>query len=206
VRFMRCGDVGVLVELATLEDVLSLHADLEARPVPGLVDLVPALETLLVKFDPGIATPEQVCQDIRSRSPERAQRQTGEVLTVPVRYDGEDLAAVSSLLGISVAETVRRHTGQVWTVAFAGFSPGFGYLVGDAGGLQVSRRASPRTRVPAGAVALAGEFTGVYPRESPGGWRIVGHTTLKAWDLHRDPPALLTPGTRVSFASVDSVA
>lgn len=203
---MRCGDVGVLVELASLEDVLSLHADLEARPVPGMVDLVPALETLLVKFDPGVATSEQVYEDIRSRSPETAQRQTGEVLTVPVRYDGEDLAAVSSLLGISTAETVRRHTGQVWTVAFAGFSPGFGYLVGDVGGLEVARRASPRTRVPAGAVALAGEFTGVYPRESPGGWQIVGHTALEAWDLHRDPPALLTPGTRVSFASVDSVA
>lgn len=205
-RFLRCGDVGVLVELATLEDVLSLHADLEARPVPGMMDLVPALETLLVKLDPNVATAEEVCQDIRTRSPERAQRQTGEVLTVPVRYDGEDLAAVSSLLGISAAETVRRHTGQVWTVAFAGFSPGFGYLVGDAGGLEVPRRDSPRTRVPAGAVALAGEFTGVYPRESPGGWQIVGHTTLQAWDLDRDPPALLTPGTRVRFASVDSVA
>lgn len=205
-RFMRCGDVGVLVGLATLEDVLSLHADLEARPVHGMVDLVPALETLLVKFDPRIATPELVCQDIRTRSPEEARRETGKVLTVPVRYDGEDLAAVSSLLGISVAETVRRHTDQVWTVAFAGFSPGFGYLVGDVGGLEVARRASPRTRVPAGAVALAGEFTGVYPRESPGGWQIVGHTTLKAWDLDRDPPALLSPGTRVSFASVGSDA
>jgi KipI family sensor histidine kinase inhibitor len=206
VRFKRCGDVGVLVELATLEDVLALHADLEARPAPGMVDLVPALETLLVRIDPRAATPEQVCQDIRTRSPERALRQTGEVLTVPVRYDGEDLAAVSSLLGISVAEVVRRHTGQSWTVAFAGFSPGFGYLLGDVGGMEVPRRASPRTWVPAGAVALAGEFTGVYPRESPGGWQIVGHTTLRAWDLDRDPPALLTPGTRVRFASVDNVA
>ncbi|GGD21855.1 5-oxoprolinase subunit B family protein [Nocardioides daphniae] len=205
-KFLRCGDVGVLVELPTLDSVLSLHADLEARPVPGMTDLVPALETLLVKFDPGAATPEQVCQDIKTRSPQRLQRQAGEVLTVPVRYDGEDLAEVSSLLGISASETVRRHTGQVWTVAFAGFSPGFGYLVGDSGGLEVSRRANPRTRVPAGAVALAGEFTGVYPRESPGGWQIVGHTSLKVWDLDRDPPALLTPGSRVRFESVDSCA
>ena len=203
---MRCGDVGVLIELASLEDVLALHADLEERPVPGMLDVVAALETLLVKFDPRVTTPEQVCQNIRTRSPERAQQQTRRVLPVPVRYDGEDLQVVSSLLGVSVAEAVRRHTSQTWTVAFSGFSPGFGYLVGDTGGLHVSRRASPRTRVPAGAVALAGEFTGVYPRESPGGWQIIGHTDLKAWDLERDPPALLVPGTRVNFHAVGTVA
>lgn len=203
---MRCGDTGVLVELSTLEDVLALHADLDTRPIPGMMDLVPAMQTLLVKFDPKVTTPEQVRDNIKTRSPRRAQQQNGEVLTVPVRYDGEDLAMASWLLGISAAETVRRHTGQAWTVAFVGFSPGFGYLVGDRGGLHVSRRDSPRTRVPAGAVALAGEFTGIYPRESPGGWQIVGHTDLKAWDLDRDPPALLTPGTRVCFESVNSVA
>lgn len=202
-RFRRCGDVGVLIEFASLQDVLALHADLEARPMSGLVDMVPALETLLVKFDPGITTPEQICQNIKTRSPRRAEQQTGRVLRIPVRYDGEDLPVVSSLLGISIAEAIRRHSSQMWTVAFSGFSPGFGYLVGDTGGLHVSRRASPRIRVPAGAVALAGEFTGIYPRESPGGWQIVGHTDLKTWDLERIPPALLTPGTRVSFERVD---
>jgi KipI family sensor histidine kinase inhibitor len=203
---MRCGDVGVLIELASLEHVLALHADLEERPVPGMLDLVPALETLLVKFDPAATTPEQVCQNIRTRTPVYAQQQSGRVLEVPVRYNGEDLHAVSSLLGISVSETVRRHTSQIWTVAFSGFSPGFAYLVGDTGGLQVARRASPRTRVPTGAVALAGEFSGVYPRESPGGWQIIGQTDLKAWDLKRNPPALMTPGTRVSFKDVDKDA
>lgn len=203
---MRCGDIGILIELATLEDVLALHADLDTRPIPGMMDLVPALQTLLVKFDPKVTTPEQVRDNIKARSPRRAQQQNGEVLTVRVRYDGEDLAMASSLLGVSTAETVRRHTGQVWTVAFVGFSPGFGYLVGDTGGLHVPRRANPRTRVPSGAVALAGDFTGIYPRESPGGWQIVGHTDLKAWDLDRDSPALLTPGTRVCFESVDSGA
>lgn len=203
---MRCGDGGILIELPTLKDVLALQADLEERPVIGMLDLVPALETLLVKFDPHATTPEQVCRNIRTRSPRHAQQQPGGVLNVPVRYDGEDLSVVSSLLGVPVAETVRRHTSQTWTVAFSGFSPGFGYLVGDTGGLHVSRRASPRTRVPAGAVALAGEFTGVYPRESPGGWQIIGHTDLKAWDLDRDPPALLVPGTRVSFQALGTDA
>ncbi len=203
-KFRRCGDVGVLIELATLQDVLALHADLEARPVSGCVDMVPALETLLVKFDPGVTTSEQVCQNVRTRSPGRVEQQTRRTLTIPVRYDGEDLPVVSSLLGISIAETIHRHISQTWTVAFSGFSPGFGYLVGDTGGLHVPRRASPRIRVPVGAVALAGEFTGVYPRESPGGWQIIGHTDLKAWDLERVPPALLTPGTRVSFESVDT--
>jgi KipI family sensor histidine kinase inhibitor len=202
VRFMRCGDVGVLIELSSIEDVLAMHAELEERPVPGILELVPALGTLLVKFDPRLTTPEQVSHSIRARTPGQAPPRSGQVLDVPVRYEGEDLRTVALSLGITVAETVRRHTEQTWTVAFSGFSPGFGYLVGDTGRLHVPRRAAPRTRVPAGAVALAGEFTGVYPRESPGGWQIIGHTSLAAWDLDRDPPALLMPGTRVRFQEV----
>ena len=103
-------------------------------------------------------------------------------------------------LGIGADEVVARHTGQLWTVEFFRLAPGFGYLVGDAGGLDVPRHTSARPRVPAGAVGLAGPYTGVYPRAGPGGWQLIGTTTLQLWDERREPPALLAPGTRVRFA------
>ena len=114
-------------------------------------------------------------------------------------YDGEDLAEVGRLTGLGERGVVEAHTGQTWTVAFAGFSPGFGYLIGQDDRLHVPRRDNPRTKVPAGSVGLAGEFSGVYPRESPGGWQLLGRTDLAMWDLDRDPPALLHPGVRVRF-------
>jgi KipI family sensor histidine kinase inhibitor len=97
---------------------------------------------------------------------------------------------------------VARHTGSEWTVAFAGFAPGFGYLTGGDPRLEVPRRETPRTRIPAGSVGLAGRFAGVYPHDSPGGWQLIGSTTLRVWDLDRDPPALLAPGVRVRFEEV----
>jgi KipI family sensor histidine kinase inhibitor len=125
--------------------------------------------------------------------------QDAEPLRIPTRYDGPDLEEVSRQLGVSPAEVVSRHTGQLWTVEFAGFAPGFGYLTGDDGGLEVTRRDSPRVRIPAGSVGLAGPYTGVYPRPSPGGWQLIGRTDEVMWDVTRDPPALLSPGTRVKF-------
>jgi KipI family sensor histidine kinase inhibitor len=94
---------------------------------------------------------------------------------------------------------VRRHTGQAWTVAFCGFAPGFGYLISEEGGWDLPRREAPRTRVPAGSVALAGEFTGVYPRESPGGWQLIGTTTMTMFDPGRTDPAVFRPGRPVRF-------
>ncbi|MBT2474073.1 carboxyltransferase domain-containing protein, partial [Microbacterium sp. ISL-103] len=117
----------------------------------------------------------------------------------PVRYDGEDLDEAASLLGVSAAELVNRHLAADWKVAFSGFAPGFGYVVSSDPLFDVPRRSSPRTRVPAGSVALAGQFTGVYPRESPGGWQLIGRTDALMWDIDRDPPALLSPGTTVRF-------
>ena len=122
----------------------------------------------------------------------------GEV-EIAVDYDGPDLDEVGRLTGLGARGVVDAHTGQVWTVAFVGFAPGFGYLVGEDARLHVPRRADPRTRVPAGAVALAGEFSGVYPRPSPGGWQLVGTTDVRLWDLDGEPPALLRPGVRVRF-------
>jgi KipI family sensor histidine kinase inhibitor len=132
-----------------------------------------------------------------------AGRSGDTVLDVPVVYDGQDLAEVADILGCSADEVVRRHTGTVWTVAFCGFAPGFGYLTDGTGSWDVPRRSTPRTTVPAGAVALAGEFSGVYPRESPGGWQLIGRTRLQVFDLDRDPPALLAPLTRVRFVVAD---
>src|SRR5699024_6141372 len=107
------------------------------------------------------------------------------------------------LLSVSPAEVIARHQAATWQVAFAGFAPGFGYLAGDDELFDVPRRSSPRTRVPVGAVALAGEFTGVYPRSSPGGWQLIGRTEARLWDLDRQPPALFVPGTIVRFVEAE---
>jgi biotin-dependent carboxylase-like uncharacterized protein len=123
----------------------------------------------------------------------------GEVVEVPVHYDGDDLEEVAALTGLTPAEVVAAHTGRPWQVGFVGFAPGFAYLVDGDPRLRVPRRSSPRPRVPAGAVGLADEYSGVYPRSSPGGWQLLGHTDVALWDLDRDPPALLRPGLRVRF-------
>jgi KipI family sensor histidine kinase inhibitor len=120
------------------------------------------------------------------------------LIELPVIYDGTDLQDVARLLDCSAAEVVARHTADEWTVAFCGFAPGFGYLT-STGSWDIPRRESPRTKVPTGAVGLAGEFSGVYPRESPGGWQLIGRTEVKIFDPGRDPAALFHPGRRVRF-------
>jgi KipI family sensor histidine kinase inhibitor len=120
---------------------------------------------------------------------------------IEVDYSGEDLAEVAELTGLSPDEVVQAHTGQVWTVAFCGFAPGFGYLHGEHNRLRVPRRSSPRTRVPAGSVGLADQWSGIYPRVGPGGWQLIGRTEQTLWDLDKTPPALLQPGLRVRFTS-----
>ena len=121
---------------------------------------------------------------------------------MPVVYDGADLRDVAELTGLTEREVVRYHTGAEWTVAFGGFAPGFGYLTGGPPELTVPRRAESRTKVPRGAVGLAGQFSGIYPRESPGGWQLIGRTELEIWCVDREPPALLRPGVRVRFQEV----
>jgi KipI family sensor histidine kinase inhibitor len=199
VRLLPCADAGLLVELADLDEVLALYAELVDEPPEGVVDLVPAARTLMVRIDPARTDVAEVARAVRRATPRPGVRPHAGDVEVPVTYDGADLDEVGELTGLGARGVVAAHTGQEWTVAFCGFAPGFGYLVGTDERLHVPRRSTPRTRVPAGAVALAGEFAGVYPRESPGGWQLIGHTTLRAWDIERDPPALLLPGTRVRF-------
>ena len=128
--------------------------------------------------------------------------EAGRTLELPVVFDGEDLADVAELTGRSVGAVIAALTGVELTVAFGGFAPGFGYLSGLPDDLHVPRRATPRTRVPAGSVALAGPFAGAYPQASPGGWQLVGRTDAVLFDVDRDPPALLVPGTPVRFRDV----
>jgi KipI family sensor histidine kinase inhibitor len=188
----------VLVELASTAEVRAAYGRLvglrAAGELPGVVDLVPAARTVLVEGDPRPDL-ERLLAGLAAAD----AAPTGPVVEIPVAYDGPDLAAVAELTGLGEAEVVRRHAAADYTVAFCGFAPGFGYLTGLPAELQVPRRATPRTAVDAGAVGIAGEFAGVYPRRSPGGWQLLGRTDAVLWDTGRDPPALLTPGTRVRF-------
>ncbi|NEM04604.1 5-oxoprolinase subunit B family protein [Geodermatophilus normandii] len=201
-RVLPSGSTAMLVELADLDEVLALYAALEEDRPAGVVDLVPAARTVLVVTDPAVTTLDAVEAAVRRTTPRPGRRDTAEQVEVPVVYDGEDLDDVAAHLGVDPGEVVRRHTGAEWTVAFSGFAPGFGYLTPADGAWDLPRRPSPRTRVPAGSVALAGGFTGVYPRESPGGWQLVGRTDVAVFDLSRDPAALLRPGVRVRFVAV----
>jgi KipI family sensor histidine kinase inhibitor len=158
-----------------------------------ITELVPAARTVLVEGDP-LPDLAALLAGVRPGPPV-----AGPTVAVPVTYDGPDLAEVAELTGLAAAEVARRHAEAEYVVAFCGFAPGFGYLTGLPAELHVPRRDSPRTAVPAGSVAVAGEFTGVYPRRSPGGWRLLGRTAVVLWDAGRDPPALLAPGTRVRF-------
>lgn len=201
-RILPCADSGLLVELDDLDAVLGLYAALADDPPPGVTDVVPAARTILVRLDPARADADAVERAVRRARPQRRDRSDGEVLHVPVVYDGEDLADVARLTGLSESEIVQAHQRTEWTVAFGGFAPGFGYLAGGDPRLRVARRAESRTRVPAGSVGLAGEFSGIYPRSSPGGWQLIGRTELEILRTDRDPPALLRPGVRVRFEEV----
>jgi KipI family sensor histidine kinase inhibitor len=221
-RILPSGSRALLLELGDVDEVRAWHAAATQARLPGVVDLVPAARTLLVVLDqisaasPAGAVPplDDLVRRLRELHPVQGRRpdesassadaDRPDTLEVPVRYDGDDLAEVAALWDCDVAEVVRRHTGVRWSVAFCGFAPGFAYLVPDGGGdrWDVPRRDVPRTRVPAGSVGLAGPYTGVYPSASPGGWQLVGRTTLELFDVSREPPALLTPGRRVRFVDV----
>lgn len=197
VRILPSGSRALLLELDSLEEVLAQYAALQDADLPVL-DIVPAGRTILVIADRDTDLGSLAGQ-LKTIQPGEHSGPMGAPVEVPVRYDGADLAEAADLLGCSPEELVRRHLEEEWTVAFCGFAPGFGYLAGSKFDWDTPRRESPRTKVPAGSLALAGEFTGVYPRESPGGWQLIGHALVDAFDLDRDPPALLAPGASVRF-------
>ncbi|MGW5423626.1 5-oxoprolinase subunit B family protein [Streptomyces sp. NPDC003943] len=200
---LRVGEHGLLVELASGEATEAFHTELLRRraegALPGVREIVPAARTVLLD---GVAAPERLAAELRSWEVSGPHARAAASVELPVRYDGPDLAEVAALWGVSVEAAVRIHSETGFRVAFCGFAPGFGYLTGLGARYEVPRRATPRTAVPAGSVALAGPYTGVYPRSSPGGWQIIGTTDAALWDTAREPAALLSPGTRVRFTAV----
>ncbi|MEV5243156.1 5-oxoprolinase subunit PxpB [Streptomyces cinnamoneus] len=199
-RALPVGSRALLVEVATAEEAQALHAELLRRRAAGALppvrEIVPAARTVLLD---GLADPHALAADLASWNVPPLPGADTEPVVLPVRYDGADLAEVAALWGVGEDEVVRLHTGTEFRVAFCGFAPGFGYLTGLPERLHVPRRATPRTAVPAGSVGLAGPYTGVYPRSSPGGWQLIGRTDAVLWDPGREPAALLAPGTRVRF-------
>lgn len=198
-RTRRCGDTGLLVELDNYGQVHALATAIRSASLSGVVDLVPALETLLVVLDPELTEAATIATEIRDLPLAPGPADAGPEVEIPVDYDGADLAFVAEHCHMSERDVVAAHTETPWRVAFCGFAPGFAYLVGGDPRLEVPRRQESRLAVPAGAVALAGRFSAVYPRRSPGGWQILGSTDLTLWDTAADPPALLVPGRCVRF-------
>ncbi|GAA2442464.1 5-oxoprolinase subunit B family protein [Agromyces soli] len=220
VRLLPSGPDAILVECGSQAEVLALHEALASDPPEGLVELVPAARTVLVAVDHRVLPLETAASWVR-RAMQHGPAQhggadvgsgsasSGGVASAPpvvldASYDGEDLDDTARLLGIGAAELVARHLAAEWRVAFIGFAPGFAYLVSDDWPYRVPRLDAPRTRVPAGSLALADGYTGAYPRESPGGWRLIGRTEAVLWDEGADPPARLVPGARVRFREAGS--
>jgi len=203
----RFGETALLVDLPDLAAVRAVHRALLADVPPGVVDVVPAARTVLVRC----AAPGDVrralawARDAVRRAGDDDAPPAGTLVEIPVRYDGQDLDDVARWAGTSTEEVVARHAGREYEAAFGGFAPGFVYLSGVDPRIAAPRLETPRTRVPGGSVALAGDLTAVYPRESPGGWRLLGRTGAPMFDVDRDPPALVAPGARVRFVPVREV-
>jgi len=195
VRVLPCGPTAVLAEYESLGEVLAVSEALRQADLPGVDQIVPAARTVLVEFHDvdrdrldALLVPSDLSPSVH-----------GPLVEIPVVYDGEDLADVAAATGMSAGDVVRLHSSTEYWAAFLGFTPGWAYLVGLPAALQLPRRSTPRTAVPAGAVAIANEFTGVYPTASPGGWHLIGHTSVTMFDVDRDKPAFVAAGDRVRF-------
>ena len=188
-RVLPCGDRAVLLDCDDADEARRWHAALDDR-----VPVVLGATTVLVR-----GRPDDVRALVASTDLTHVDVPSGREVEIAVDYDGPDLATVAAHCGLAVDQVVRRHTATVWTVGFAGFAPGFAYLTGGDPALEVPRLDRPRPQVDAGSVGLAGRFSGIYPRPSPGGWQLIGRTDAPLWDLTRDDPALLRPGDRVRF-------
>ena len=210
------GDHALLLELPDNASVQVTARIARERFGDQLTEVVPGHETLLLVWDEGLDDAAALMPNLKALAGDASAfkldiRAVGNepppVVTVPVVYDGADLEAIAASLASSREDVVELHSGAEYTVAFMGFSPGFPYLVAEDGDevgrlLSLPRLGTPRTEVPAGSVAVAAGYCGIYPRSSPGGWNLVGRTDAVLFDAQRDPPSLLQPGTRVRFEPV----
>jgi KipI family sensor histidine kinase inhibitor len=199
-RVLDVGPLARLVEI-TPGTAAAWAAALHAEDLPGVVDVVPAAQTVLVCCADRDSTAQVALRlphiDPGAERPGRERR----LVEIPVVYDGDDLDDVARATGLDPYEVIVRHSESAFRVEFCGFAPGFAYLAGLDEALRLPRRATPRTRVPAGSVAIASTYSAVYPGVSPGGWHLLGTTSTRIWDVDRDPPALLEPGTDVRFVA-----
>ncbi|MFE1594630.1 allophanate hydrolase subunit 1 [Nocardia sp. NPDC058705] len=212
-RIRPAGDRAMLITLDDPRPVQRLASALRVHAIAGVEDVLPAAETVLVTMH-SVSYGVQVRRELvalldrldheppQADSPDVSRGtvpETEPVVEIPVRYDGADLPEVARLLDLSIPEVIAAHTGTIWRCAFVGFAPGFGYLTSPDGRLTVPRRTRARTAIPAGSVALAGGYSAVYPRGTPGGWQLIGTTDLRMWAVDRDPPALVRAGSAVKF-------
>ncbi|WP_331767275.1 allophanate hydrolase subunit 1 [Embleya sp. NBC_00896] len=199
-RALPVGRHALLLEVDTADRAEALHAELlrrrEAGTLPAVREIVPAARTVLLD---GLADPAALAADVAGWRVPALSAEAGERIEIAVRYDGPDLAEVAALWGVAPDDVPEIVGSTSFRLAFCGFAPGFGYLTGLPERYHLARRATPRTAVPTGSLGLAGEYAGVYPRSSPGGWQLVGSTDAVLWDPAREPAALLAPGTRVRF-------
>ncbi|MEY1577358.1 5-oxoprolinase/urea amidolyase family protein [Providencia manganoxydans] len=199
-RFLPVNLSTFMIELQSLEETMALTDLLrDMSQQLAIEEIIPAARTVLVRFNPLTTEVNWLVSKISQLDVATADLKLDQLVTIPVHYNGEDLGDVAQHLGISVKEVIERHTENEYQVAFCGFAPGFAYMVSQHAQLNVPRRSSPRIRIPAGSVALAGEFSSVYPQASPGGWQLIGITETAVWDLQRTEPALLKPGYRVNY-------
>ncbi|MDO4908303.1 MAG: carboxyltransferase domain-containing protein [Corynebacterium sp.] len=195
-EFRPCGLEAVLIELGDSERHMLVENFRHHAPQ---YRIVPAAQTLLV-----YGNPQEIKDTIATFNLEgTCTRDKDTVVEIPVRYDGPDLERAAALANKSVEALIRWHQDGKWVADFGGFSPGFMYLTRDNEPIDFPRLETPRPRLEAGSVGLAGLFSGIYPQASPGGWNIIGHTDSVLWDIDRDAPSLITPGDRVTFRSVN---
>jgi KipI family sensor histidine kinase inhibitor len=196
VNVLPMGERAMLV--VELADPVGWAIGLRSLELDGVVDVVPAAETVLITCTDAAAL-RALGDVVADVVPSATGADLGEAVTIPVRYDGADLAEVAAAAGLTVATVIELHSTATYVAGFCGFSPGFAYLRGLPPVLQLPRRSTPRTSVPAGSVAIASEYAAVYPRTSPGGWHLLGTTDAVVFDPAAQPPALFQPGTRVRF-------
>jgi KipI family sensor histidine kinase inhibitor len=193
------GDRGFLVELPGNREVHLLAAAVRDHFGARIEDVVPGAETLLLAWTDRPPSAAELTAELGGLDLTAPDEPDADPVTIPVRYDGDDLEAVADAVGVDVDRVIELHAGPEYLVAFMGFAPGFAYMTGGSPELELPRRDEPRPRVPAGSVAIANRYSAVYPTPSPGGWHLLGHTDVVLFDADRDPPALLEPGARVVF-------